>query len=86
MGLQHGEEEGGANASAIFRGTSCGPTGSALLAVEREVSKGSFKGDRDIDVEVDVDIDTHFAVASKSVQVLFNGIEAIMVLASIVLK
>ena len=43
----------------------------------------------DIDVEVDVDVDSYFGCfrgASKSVQVLFNGMEAVMGLALIILK
>ena len=50
---------------------------------------GSFKGHIDIDVEVDVDIDCYFAVYrgfSKSVQVLLNGIEAVMELTLISMK
>ena len=52
--------------------------------------KGSFKGDIntsnidvDVDVKVDVDIDSYFGCSngvSKSVQVLFTGIEAAFVL------
>ena len=51
--------------------------------------KGSFKRDSDIDVEVDVDIDSYFGcfkVVSKSVQVLLNDIQTIMVLTLISLK
>ena len=43
----------------------------------------------DVDVEVDVDLDRYFGSlkeASKSVQVLFNGIEAVLVLTLILLK
>ena len=52
--------------------------------------RGTFKGDIDIDVdiEVDVQISLFFCLkgASKSVQVLLNGIEAAMILALIILK
>ena len=50
------------------------------MAVLRDL-KSSFKGD--IDVEVDVDIDRYFGCfkgVSTSVQVLFNGIEEVLVL------
>ena len=43
----------------------------------------------DADVEVDVDIDRHFGClkeVSKSVQVLLNGLEAVLVLTLIILK
>ena len=62
----------------------------AILAAKRD-PKGSFKGeiDMDIDVEVDVDIDRYFGSlkgVSKSVQVLLNGIEAVVVLTVMILK
>ena len=46
---------------------------------------GSFEGNIDIEVEVDVDVDmdSYFGCltgVSKSVQVLFHGIEAVIVL------
>ena len=50
---------------------------------------GSFKGDIDMDVEVDVDIDTYFGCLegfSMFVEVLFNGIDAVMVLTLITLN
>ena len=58
------------------------------MAVERDL-KGSFKGDVGIDVYVDVDIDRYFRClkfVAKSVQVMFDGIEALMVLTLILLK
>ena len=52
--------------------------------------KGDIDTDIDyIDVEVDVDIDRYFGSLkglSKSVQVLLNGIEAVMVLTLVFLK
>ena len=61
-----------------------------MLALYRDL-KGSLKGDKDIDVEVEVgvDIDWYFGClkeASKSIQVLLNGIDAVMVLTLIILK
>ena len=56
--------------------------GLAALAVSRDL-KGSFQGNIDVDVLVDVDIDRYFGClkgVSKSVQVPFNGIEAVLVL------
>ena len=53
--------------------------GRAILAAYRDL-KGSFHGD--IDVEVDVDIDGYFGClrkVSKSLQVLLNCIEAVLV-------
>ena len=58
----------------------------AILALQRW---GSFKADVNIDVEVDVDIDRQFGSLeglSKSVQVLFHGVEAVMILTLIILK
>ena len=57
-----------------------GPTETSRFLLE-----GSFHGDmdRDMDVEVDADIDRYlgcFLEVSKLVQVLLNGIEAIMLL------
>ena len=43
----------------------------------------------DVDIDVDVDIDSCFGYlkwVSKSVQILFHCIEAVMVLTSIILK
>ena len=63
-------------------------SGAVILAVYRDL-KGAFKGDIDIDVEVDVDMDSYFGRlkrVSKSVQVLFNGMETFLVLTSIFLK
>ena len=64
-------------------------TGPATLESPRFPSKGSFKGDIDIDtdVEVDVDIDSYLGClreASKSVEVLLNGIQAVVVLTLII--
>ena len=42
--------------------------------------------DVEVDVEVEVDMDGFLKGASKSVQVLLNGMEAVMVLTLIVLK
>ena len=60
-------------------------TGPAIWAPQGHL-KRFLKGDVDIDVkvEVDVDIDRYLGwlkVASKSAQVLLNGIDAVMVLA-----
>ena len=58
--------------------------GSAILARKPLGSiKGLLQRDVDMDVEVDSDVDSYFGSlkrVSKSVQVLFNGIEAVMVL------
>ena len=56
------------------------------------MDRAPFKGhhiDVDVDVEVDVDMDRYFGClkgVSKSVQVLFNGIEAFLVLTLMILK
>ena len=45
--------------------------------------------DTDVEVDIDVDIDSYFGCfkgVSKSVQVLFNGIEAATVLTLIILQ
>ena len=50
---------------------------------------GACKGDVDVQLEVGVDIDSCFGClkrVSESAQVLFNGLEAAMVLASRMLK
>ena len=75
--------------------TSCAlKTRPVTLAVSKDL-KGSFKGDididRNVDVEVEVDVDKGmyfgcFKGFPKSVQVLFNGIEVLLVLTLIVLK
>ena len=67
-------------------------TGSALLAVSRGYRLGSFDGIyryRCRDIEVDADIDRYFGCLRgllKSVQVLLNGVEAVVVLALLSLK
>ena len=51
--------------------------------------EGLLKGDMDINVEVDVEIGRYFGclkAGSKSVQVLLNGIEAVMEPTQIILK
>ena len=59
-------------------------TGPVISDVQRDL-KSSFKADIDInyaDAEADVDMDRYFGClkgGSKSVQVLFDGIEAVMV-------
>ena len=65
--------------------------GSASCAFKRDL-KGSFKRDIDtdvVDVEVDVHIDRYFCCLRgvlKSVQVLLNGKEVVMVLTRIILN
>ena len=69
-----------AGASPLTTPGGVATTGSAILGC---LVGPPFQGDIDMDVEVDVDIDWYFGSlkgGSKSVQVLFNGIEAVVVL------
>ena len=65
------------------------PQGLLSWLLKGGIDNSPLKGVIDVDVEVDVDIDRYFGClngASKSVQVLLYGIEAVMVLTLIILK
>ena len=77
---------GGVHPTCLSNKAGTHGTEAAILAVYRGCRCGSLKGDIDIDidvdVEVDVDLESYFDSlkgVTKSVQVLFNGIEAAMV-------